>query len=126
MKATSQISRKRKGNLVLNILTEKCPHCGESKVFKRMKNPFVFPEMKERCDSCNYRFDREPGYFLGAMYLSYGMAVLLAIVTFLTCYFFFPNLATIWVPTLIFLVITAFSYKIYKLSRIIYIHIFPW
>jgi uncharacterized protein (DUF983 family) len=126
MKTTTQRVGERKGNLALNILTEKCPHCGESKVFKKMKNPFIFPEMKDNCDVCNYRFDREPGYFLGAMYLSYAMAVFLGILTFLTCYFFFPGMETIWIPTLIFVVITAFSYKIYKVSRIIYIHIFPW
>ena len=82
--------------------------------------------MKERCEVCQYKFDREPGYFLGAMYLSYGLAVLQGLVTFLICYFFFPNLPTIFIPILIMLVILLFAYKNYKLSRIIYIHIFPW
>ena len=82
--------------------------------------------MKDRCDVCDYKFDREPGYFLGAMYLSYGLAVLQGIITFLIFYFFFPAVPTIWIPLTILFVVTLFSYKNYKLSRIMYIHIFPW
>lgn len=115
-----------KGNLVVNILTEKCPNCGQSQVFEKKKHFFQFPEMKKNCDVCHYRFDREPGYFLGAMYLSYGLAVLQGIITFLICHFFFPAMSTIWVVCTIIAVILLFSFKNYKLSRIIYIHIFPW
>ncbi len=32
--------------------------------------------MCERCSICDLKFEREPGYFLGAMYLSYGLGVL--------------------------------------------------
>jgi len=31
--------------------------------------------MHERCPVCNLRFEREPGYFLGAMYIGYGLAL---------------------------------------------------
>ena len=31
--------------------------------------------MFERCPVCDLQFEREPGYFLGAMYISYGLAV---------------------------------------------------
>jgi hypothetical protein len=31
--------------------------------------------MQERCAVCNLRFEREPGYFLGAMYISYGLGL---------------------------------------------------
>ena len=33
--------------------------------------------MCERCSICDLKFEREPGYFLGAMYLSYGLGVLI-------------------------------------------------
>ncbi len=32
--------------------------------------------MHERCPVCNLKFEREEGYFLGAMYISYGVALL--------------------------------------------------
>jgi len=31
--------------------------------------------MHDRCPNCGLHFNREPGYFLGAMYISYGLAL---------------------------------------------------
>jgi len=31
--------------------------------------------MCERCSVCDLKFEREPGYFLGAMYISYCLGV---------------------------------------------------
>jgi len=31
--------------------------------------------MHERCPACGLRFEREEGYFLGAMYVGYGLAL---------------------------------------------------
>ncbi len=31
--------------------------------------------MNERCPVCYLKFGREPGYFLGAMYIGYGLAL---------------------------------------------------
>lgn len=113
-------------NLVSRILHEKCPHCGKGNVYEKKQSIFQLPVMKERCEVCDYYFDREPGYFIGAMYISYGLAVLQGILTFLLLYFFFPSVPTIWEVLIILAVIMLFSLKNYKLSRIIYIHIFPY
>jgi hypothetical protein len=32
--------------------------------------------MNERCPSCRLKFEREAGYFLGAMYISYGLGLI--------------------------------------------------
>jgi uncharacterized membrane protein len=34
-----------------------------------------FPRMHENCPNCGLKFEREQGYFLGAMYISYGLAL---------------------------------------------------
>ena len=39
-----------------------------------------FPKMHERCPTCGLKFEREPGYFLGAMYVSYGLALVTIVV----------------------------------------------
>ncbi len=114
------------GNKVINSLLEKCPKCGKGKMFEQGAKLFQIPPMKEKCELCGYKFDREPGYFLGAMYISYGLAVFQGIITFLICYFMFPNLATIWTPVFIMLVIIIMAPKNYRLARSIYVHIFPW
>ena len=45
--------------------------------------------MNDRCPTCGLLFNREPGYFLGAMYISYGLALAL----------FFVFGAILWVLT---------------------------
>jgi len=31
--------------------------------------------MYEQCPHCGFKFEREPGYFLGALYISYALSV---------------------------------------------------
>lgn len=116
----------KKPKSVISILKEKCPNCGEGHVFEQNTKWYKLPVMNESCEKCSYRFDREPGYFLGAMYISYGLAVLEGLITFLICHFGFPQMETIWKPILIMAVILLCSMKNFKLSRVMYMHIFPW
>ncbi|HWY56886.1 MAG TPA: DUF983 domain-containing protein [Terriglobales bacterium] len=52
-----------------------CPRCRSGKIFG--KSIFTgFPRMRERCPNCDLKFEREQGYFLGAMYISYGLALI--------------------------------------------------
>jgi uncharacterized protein (DUF983 family) len=61
------------------ILRQLCPRCRLGRIFHG--SILRFPKMHERCPTCNLKFEREEGYFLGAMYISYGLS-LLAIVIF--------------------------------------------
>ncbi len=55
------------------ILGQLCPRCREGKIFRR--SIVLFPHMNEFCPVCGLKFEREQGYFLGAMYISYGIAL---------------------------------------------------
>jgi uncharacterized protein (DUF983 family) len=116
----------KKNNFILNVLNEKCPKCSQGYVFKQNISLLKLPIMNDECDKCKYRYDREPGYFLGAMYISYGFAVLQGLITFLILHYSFPFLSTLWEAIIVVLVIIIFGRKNYKLSRVLYIHIFPW
>ena len=37
--------------------------------------------MHERCPDCGFKFEREQGYFLGAMYISYLLALVTIVAT---------------------------------------------
>jgi uncharacterized protein (DUF983 family) len=50
-----------------------CPRCRMGKIF-RTSIFRIFPKMNERCPVCGLKFEREQGYFLGAMYFSYALA----------------------------------------------------
>lgn len=66
-------------NKLLTILSLKCPKCSKS-------HPYTHPiykitkllSMHERCLNCNLKFEIEPGFFYGAMYIAYGLTVFLA------------------------------------------------
>ncbi|MGH7321743.1 MAG: DUF983 domain-containing protein [Candidatus Rokuibacteriota bacterium] len=49
----------------------RCPRCGVGALFRGLFR------MDARCPACQLVFEREPGYFVGAIYLNYGMTVLI-------------------------------------------------
>jgi uncharacterized protein (DUF983 family) len=57
-----------------DILRQRCPRCRVGQIFQRSIF-FGFPKMFERCPVCHLLFEREPGYFLGAMYISYSLGL---------------------------------------------------
>ena len=116
----------KKHSFISNVFCEKCPKCSMGYVFKQHISLLKLPVMNDECENCRYHFDREPGYFLGAMYISYGLAVLQGLITFFSLYYLFPTMPTIWKAIAVISVITILGRKNYKLSRVLYIHIFPW
>lgn len=111
---------------MLDVFNEKCPKCRQGYVFKQNVSVLKLPIMHDACEKCAYHYDREPGYFLGAMYLSYGFAVLQGILTYFILDSAFPWLSINYKTLILILVITLLGRKNYKLSRVLYIHIFPW
>jgi len=67
------LSRSRPSTL-RSIFGQLCPRCRSARIF-RSSLYWGFPKMNDRCPRCGLHFDREPGYFLGAMYISYGLAL---------------------------------------------------
>jgi uncharacterized protein (DUF983 family) len=65
-----------KVSAITGILQQLCPRCRSGKIFRA---PIYrgFPPMYERCPVCKLKFQREAGYFLGAMYISYGVALVI-------------------------------------------------
>jgi uncharacterized protein (DUF983 family) len=59
-----------------SILRQLCPRCRSGRIFSSSIY-LGFPRMHDRCLECGLHFNREPGYFLGAMYVSYGLALVL-------------------------------------------------
>lgn len=58
-----------------SILQLMCPRCRKSKLFHTPTFSFSRPfDMKDRCDVCDLDFMPEPGYYYGAMYVSYMFA----------------------------------------------------
>jgi uncharacterized protein (DUF983 family) len=58
------------GAVLLRGVRKRCPRCGERRIFRSRL------QLIERCPTCDLRFEREEGGFLGAMTLNYVAAVL--------------------------------------------------
>lgn len=106
------------------MVSGKCPHCGKGHVFADNGNPFLFriPKMNPECAECGHKFEREPGYFFGAMYVSYGMAVAEMVFVFALSRFFVSSL----VHSFIFILIAGviFSAFNFRYSRLLWIYMF--
>lgn len=53
----------------------KCPRCRVGQAFSGPTYGFKLQKMNEFCPHCNLKFEREPGYFYVAMFVSYAMNV---------------------------------------------------
>jgi uncharacterized protein (DUF983 family) len=60
------------------IARQLCPRCREGRIFRKsLLRGWL--SMNESCPVCGLRLAREPGYFLGAMYVSYGLSLVPAL-----------------------------------------------
>lgn len=80
--------------------------------------------MNESCPRCHTRFERAPGYFVGAMYISYGFGVLVLIVMVglfqLEPFRSWPIALSVGAATAVYLLLVP---AIFRWSRILWIHI---
>lgn len=71
----------------------KCPVCGVSPLFRpvgQMRNINDWFETLKGCPHCDYKYDRESGYFMAALWMfDYGLASLFGIILLLMLFFFF-------------------------------------
>ena len=74
----------KKGTALNSILTGSCPKCQEESMYV-VKNPYklnTIYKMNQTCSHCNLRYEIEPSFFYGAMYVSYGLTVAIGIALF--------------------------------------------
>ncbi len=113
-----------KGTILYSVFKNKCPKCNEGDFFKD-NNPLHLKnvmKMNTNCSQCGFKYEIEPSFFYGAMYISYGLTVGLSIITFIILYLIGLNLLHIFIGIFIALVLfTPFSLR---LSRLIYSNIF--
>ena len=81
----------RKGTKIHSIITGKCPRCQEEHMYK-FKNPYSLMhilEMNETCSNCKLRYQIEPSFFYGSMYVSYAVGIAFSVAAFIVARFLF-------------------------------------
>src|ERR1017187_1730371 len=99
------------------ILRKRCPACRRGRVFRALW------QMNENCPVCGLDFDRgDPGYFTGAMYASYGMAIPLLSLLTLAEYLILPSWPLFRLVVLASLICTPLVPWIWQYSRVLWIY----
>ena len=53
----------------------KCPRCRIGHVYQGPAYGLKVQKMNSHCEYCGLRYEREPGYFYGAMYVTYAFSI---------------------------------------------------
>lgn len=116
----------KKENKLYAVYHLKCPRCHEGDIFKggfsyRFKQ---ITEMHEKCPNCKLKYEREPGFFYGAMYVSYALTVALWVSVAVVSFVFFQNFNP-WIFMISGIVLLLILLPgIYRLSRAVWLTMF--
>jgi uncharacterized protein (DUF983 family) len=115
----------KKGSKLYSILTGTCPKCQNESMYLD-KNPLHFNKilkMHENCSHCGLRYQIEPSFFYGAMYVSYGLNVAVGIAVFIVSFVIFGSSLKVAFIAIIASLIVLFPFVL-RWSRNIYINMF--
>jgi len=112
-------------NILYSTLWNKCPKCHKSNVFET-NNAFNlkrFDKMNVNCACCGEKYEKEVGFYQGAMYVSYALMVGWFVITWAADTFIFKS--EIW-QYLTFTITTMvlFMPLTFRISRLLWINFF--
>ncbi len=114
-----------KGSKVYSIATNTCPKCNVGSFFKT-NNPYDlknFDKINEYCQYCGESFLREPGFYIGAMYVSYALSVALTVISFVG-FVILLNVDIYYVLAVLIPAIIVLLPVLFRTARIIWINFF--
>jgi len=82
-----------RGTKLYSIVNNKCPRCNNGKFF--YSHPYHLKQFGNKhinCTHCDLKFEREPGFFFGSMYVSYSFGVALFVTWWLVKTIFFQDM----------------------------------
>ena len=115
----------KKGSKLNSILTGSCPKCQNESMYldKNMLHLTKILKMNENCSHCGLKYQIEPSFFYGAMYVSYGLNVAIGIAAFIISYVLLNASLKVTFISIIASLILSFP-LVLRLSRNIYINMF--
>jgi len=108
--------------LLRSMWNYKCPRCRKSPLYISPFNISSPLAMHKRCGYCDLNFEPEPGYYFGAMFISYGISAVYFLTIAAIAFFAFGMGVKGIMGLIIFIGVVSFL-KILRLSRSVWIHI---
>jgi hypothetical protein len=115
----------KKGSKLYSILTGSCPRCQKESMYldNNLLHLSKILKMNDHCSHCGLKYQIEPSFFYGAMYVSYGLNVAIGIAAFVVAFVLFnASIGTAFV-TIVLSIIVLYP-LVMRLSRSIYINMF--
>jgi hypothetical protein len=115
----------KKGQTLYAVLHWKCPQCHEGELFVNPNpyNPYTIGEMPHHCGHCGQKFLLEPGFYYGAMYVSYALTVALSVAVFVAMVVLW-EFNTLWFLGLNAVAIIIMFPIIFRTSRAVWLNLF--
>lgn len=109
-----------------SIVNFKCPRCHEGDMFPSgtLYSFSKFDKMNNTCQNCGQSFEPEPGYYFGAMFISYALNAALFIAIWLIMTYIDEDISLIWIVAVIIVLSIFLLPYIFRMSRAIWINIF--
>ncbi len=110
---------------VYSVVKNKCPHCHQGNFFvsNNAYNLKQFHVMNDSCAVCGEDFKKEPGFYYGAMYASYGLTVAIAVLWAVVLNVLQLYEAFTYVISFSIIIIALFP-VLYRIARLGYINVF--
>jgi uncharacterized protein (DUF983 family) len=106
------------------LIKGKCPACRQGDIFAHPASKLSkFNVMNRTCPHCGVMLEPEPGFYQGAMYVSYGFTVAFIVIISTLLYLFGNPSEWTYIITIIAVMIFLIPLN-YRYSRIIYLYLF--
>lgn len=102
-----------------------CPKCHQESMYLE-KNPYRLSstlKLHKNCSHCGTKYQIEPSFFYGSMYVSYGLSIAFGVTAFIVSYVIFESSILGALLSIIFSLI-ALMPIIARMSRNIWINLF--
>lgn len=108
-----------------SIVTYKCPRCHHGHLFENKGWSYTkFAAMPKKCSCCGQYYEPEPGFYYGAMYVSYAITTGLTLTMLAVLSFLLEEITLLWfVSSLAGVLLLSFPF-IFRMSRSIWINMF--
>ncbi|MDQ4141863.1 MAG: DUF983 domain-containing protein [Bacteroidota bacterium] len=108
-----------------SVLTAKCPRCREGRMFpEKTLYSRQFANMNTHCSCCGQNFEPEPGYYYGAMFVSYAFSTAIFLGVIFALSFLVKEVTTTMVLITILAIVVGLLPVTFRLSRALWINIF--
>lgn len=99
------------------LVRARCPRCRKGRMFRGAVT------MNDPCPVCGLLFQREEGYFLGAMYCSYVLSSVILGVFYFTAATFFPDANGTLLVTLVMIPYLPLVPAVFRYSRVLWVYV---